>query len=125
MDVSDTMAKTLGDLVLHSAFQEEEMNEKSQTIYGFDDEGGWDPTVTLHEDGNITIEFPEFPPNRIAEEGLEDDYDEVLAREFGTEICWEDREFFWILDPESPEEMFNKVVAFFQDQVEETSAEES
>ena len=98
------------------------MVSKSQTIEGFDEEGGWDPTISLTEDGNVTIEFPEFPPQNIADEGLGDTYDDHLSQELGVEIYWEDREFFWILEPDDPEAVYEKVVEFFEKQVEETES---
>lgn len=98
------------------------VQESRIIIDGFDEDGGWDPTISIHND-SIMIEFPEFPPQKIAEQGLENSYDEHLTRELGVQVNWEDREVFVIEDAANVEEMFNKVVAFFQGQAEESMEE--
>lgn len=67
---------------------------KAIEILGFDEECGWNPTISLHNDGLVSVDFPEFPPPNLEQYEF---FDEELKRRLGNcEVCQEDREYFEI-----------------------------
>jgi hypothetical protein len=88
--------------------EEEEDGVRAVCISGFDPESGWDPTVTLLKDGTVDINFPEFPPDHLAE--AFDDFDARMATAIGFDVYWEDRELFHVENGGEP--AFAAVVKF-------------
>lgn len=65
------------------------------TLENFDPGGCCNPTIRLFSDGEVEIEFYEFPPDHL--EHLLDDFDKRLEKEIGeVSVYWEDRELFHV-----------------------------
>jgi hypothetical protein len=90
------------------------MEKKAVTIENWDRNAGLNPTVTLYEDGKVSIEFDELPgclKNLSHMASFEDLLETFIGEHLpGVEVEQEDRELFWVQGLEGPEQTFSAVV---------------
>lgn len=71
-------------------------------INGFDSDG--EPEIREFADGTVSIVFNFMPPLNGTDEGIENEifenFDKELKRVLDVEVIWDDREVFFISEPQ-------------------------
>jgi hypothetical protein len=89
-------------------------NEIIETIElnGFDPSG--EPEIRCEDSGQMWLVFNFMPPIWMPNEDLITDFDVKLQEAIGTEVIWDDREFFYIENPlpDTPQRIQSFLVKF-------------
>jgi len=82
--------------------------ERAIPISGFD-EGG-EPELLVMKNGQVVASFEFMPPSDYDDRDAFDGFDEEMAAAIGTEVQWEDRE--WFVIPAPRPDTVERLVAF-------------